>query len=241
MRTRSWSSMHDDAGHARTFPRSDRDQVPLQLLMGLLANPSRLDRSSQAAQVHLGRQVGKIVFLLSGRAVLADEPSLIPWEMLLTLIPYSLGRSIGGAHTDSSKSGFQPAFRPAAPTHSSPFGIGQHVFSRHRENIWHVPLTGPPPHFGTRPNELNVDGVHLEVTRDANRPGKLARRKTLTERRAEPVTGIRQHTAKTHADRYHAIDLGQRDLRLCPRHSIVGWNSSSLQPPLIVDPTVGKE
>src|SRR5262249_47020960 len=141
----------------------------------------------------------------------------------------------------SSKSGFQPAFRPAAPTHSSPFGIGQHVFSRHRENIWHVPLTGPPPHFGTPPNELNVDRVHLEVTTDANRPGKLARRRPLTERRAEPVTGLRQHTAKTYADRYHAIDLGQRDLRLCPGNSIVGWNSSSLHPPLIVDPTVGKE
>ena len=52
---------------------------------------------------------------------------------------------------------------------------------------------------------------------------------------------IRQHTAKTHADRYHAIDLAQRDLRLCPRCSIFGRNSSSLQPPSIVDPTVGKE
>ena len=51
---------------------------------------------------------------------------------VLTLIPYSLRRSVGGAYTDSSKSGFQPTFRPAAPTHSFPLGAGQHVFSRDR-------------------------------------------------------------------------------------------------------------
>ena len=60
----------------------------LQLLMSLFADPSCLDRRSQAAQVHLGGQVGKIIFLLPGRAVLADEPSFVAWQMLLTLIPY---------------------------------------------------------------------------------------------------------------------------------------------------------
>src|SRR5580698_877079 len=100
--------------------------------MGLLAHPSRLDRGGQAAQVRPGRQVGEIVFLLSRYPKLADEPSLVTWEMLLTLIPYPLRRSVGDAHTDSSKSGFQPPFRPAAPTHSSPLGCGQHVFGRHR-------------------------------------------------------------------------------------------------------------
>ena len=36
-----------------------------QLLMGLLADPSRLDGGSQSAQAHLGGQVGEVVFLLS--------------------------------------------------------------------------------------------------------------------------------------------------------------------------------
>ena len=103
-----------------------------QLLMGLLADPSRLDCGSQVAQVHLGWQVGKIVFLLSRQALLTDEPSLITWKMLLTFIPYPLRRSVGGAHADSSKSGFEPAFRPASPAHIFPLGIGQHVFSRYR-------------------------------------------------------------------------------------------------------------
>ena len=76
--------------------------------------------------------VGKIVFLFSRQALLTDEPSLITWKMLLTFIPYPLRRSVGGAHTDSSKSGFEPAFRPASPAHIFPLGIGQHVFSHYR-------------------------------------------------------------------------------------------------------------
>ena len=45
---------------------------------------------------------------------------------------------------------------------------------------------------------------------------KLAGRQPLTERRTETVTGIRQHTAEVHADRYQAINLRQCDLGLCP-------------------------
>ena len=104
----------------------------LQLLVTLFADPSCLDHRSQAAQIHLGGQVGKIIFLLPGRAVLADEPGFVAWQMLLTLIPYSLRGSVGGTHTDSSKSGFQPTFRPATPTHGFPFGAGQHLFCRNR-------------------------------------------------------------------------------------------------------------
>src|ERR1700756_3220130 len=40
-----------------------------QLLVSLLANPSRPDGGRQGAQVHLCRQVGEIVFLLSRHPV----------------------------------------------------------------------------------------------------------------------------------------------------------------------------
>ena len=36
-----------------------------QLLMGLLANPSRLDGGGQGTQVGRGRQIGEVVFLLA--------------------------------------------------------------------------------------------------------------------------------------------------------------------------------
>jgi hypothetical protein len=50
----------------------------------------------------------------------------------------------------------------------------------------------------------------------------------LAERRAQPVTGIRQHTAKAHAGRDHAINLSQGDLRLGPCHSMFDRNARSL-------------
>jgi len=53
-------------------------QFFFQLLVSLLANPSRLDGSRQGQQVGLRRQVGEIVFLLSRHPVFADKPSLIP-------------------------------------------------------------------------------------------------------------------------------------------------------------------
>lgn len=74
-----------------------------QLLVSLLANPSRLDGGRQDAQNRLRRQVGEIVFLLSRHPVFANQPSLVAGQMLLTLIPDPLRRSVGNPHADSSK------------------------------------------------------------------------------------------------------------------------------------------
>src|SRR5580765_5067028 len=46
-----------------------------QLLVGLLANPSRLDGRRQGAQSGLRRQVGEIVLLFPRHPMLADEPT----------------------------------------------------------------------------------------------------------------------------------------------------------------------
>jgi hypothetical protein len=120
----------------KTLPRSSlvviETKLFLQLLMGLLTDPSGFDRGSQAAQIHLGWQVGDVVLFLSRRTVLADEPSLVAGETLLIIAAYPLQRPVGDAHTDGSKSGFQPAPRAVAPTHSSPFDLGEQVFSRFR-------------------------------------------------------------------------------------------------------------
>src|ERR1700747_433334 len=109
-----------DHGHERmtmtSLPRPSLEMVEaellLQLLVVLLTDPSRLDRGSQAAQIHPGGQVGKIVFLLSGHAVLTDEPSLVAGKVLLTFVPYPLRRPVSDAHPDRRKPGFPPAFGP---------------------------------------------------------------------------------------------------------------------------------
>ena len=53
----------------KAVPRSPLEVIEteffLQLLMRLFANPARLDGGRQRAQVHLRRQVGKIVFLFA--------------------------------------------------------------------------------------------------------------------------------------------------------------------------------
>src|SRR5262249_12433387 len=84
------------------------------------------------AQVHLCRQVGEIVFLLSRHPVFADEPGLLAWQMLLALVPNSLWWSIRYAHTDGGETSLELSLRASAPTDVLPCGVGQHVFVRHR-------------------------------------------------------------------------------------------------------------
>ena len=119
----------------KAVPRSSLEVIEteflLQLLMSLLADPSCLDRRSQAAQVHPSGQVGKIVFFSPDVRCSPMSQASSPGRCV-TPIPYPLRRSVGSTHADSSKSGFQPTFRPAAPTHGFPLGTGQHVFSRYR-------------------------------------------------------------------------------------------------------------
>ena len=100
-----------------------------QLLMGLLADPPRLDGGSQGAQVGLCRQVSEIVFLLSRHPVFADEPSFLPGQMLLALVPDSLWWSVCYAHTDGGETSLELSFCAGAPADGAPLGVGQHVFN----------------------------------------------------------------------------------------------------------------
>jgi len=104
-----------------------------QLLVSLLANPSRLDDSRERAQISRRRQIGEMVFPLSRHSVFADEPSLLTGQMLLTLVPDPLRRSVGNPHASSSKTSLELAFRASAPTDGVPLGVGQHVFGQVRE------------------------------------------------------------------------------------------------------------
>ncbi len=103
-----------------------------QLLVSLLANPSRLDGSRQAAQVARRGQVGEIVLFLPRHPVFADEPSLVAGQMLLTLVADQLWRAVGYPHANRSKTSLELSFRTGAPTDGAPSGVGQHVFGRYR-------------------------------------------------------------------------------------------------------------
>ena len=155
--------------------------------------------------------------------------------MLLAFVLDPLWRSIGGPHANSGEASLQPTLGPGSPAHILPLGVGQHIFGRLRQDIRNVPLARPTAR-SNRPDQLDVDRVHLEVTRDTNGPGQPACREPLTERCAETVTGIRQYTAEANSGCYHAIDLSQRDLWLGPRCAILDGNTGALQTRRIARP-----
>src|SRR5258708_36189568 len=63
-------------------------------------------------------------------------------------------------------------------------------------NVRNVPLTGTAAP-SNRPDHLHIGRVHLEVTRNTDRPGKFASCEPLAERRAPPSTGLCRHPGKT--------------------------------------------
>ena len=79
------------------------------------------------------------------------------------------------------------------------------------------------------------------MPRNADRPGQFASGEPLTERCAQPITGIRQHATEAHTGGDYTIDLRKSHLWLCPCHSIFGRNTRSLQPRLIARPTLGQK
>src|SRR5262245_37121753 len=82
-----------------------------QLLVGLLVQPPRLDVSRQGAQVRRGRQVGEVVLFLSRRPVFADQPGLLPGQMLLRLIPDPLRWSVRDPYANCRKTSLELSFR----------------------------------------------------------------------------------------------------------------------------------
>ena len=102
----------------------------LELLMSLLADPARLDGRGERLQIGFGGEVGQIVFLLAGRAPLADEPGFFPGHMLHALVADALRRPVGDAHADGGEGGGQRPLGSLTPTDASPLCGGENVFGR---------------------------------------------------------------------------------------------------------------
>jgi hypothetical protein len=118
--------------------------------------------------------------------------------MLLALILDPLRRSVGDPYANGGKTRFQPTFGPISPAHILPLGIGEHVFGCTRQDVRNVPLAWTSA-SSNRPDQLDVDRVHLEVTRDADGPSQPAYRKPLSKRRTETVPCICKHTTEAYA------------------------------------------
>ena len=97
----------------------------LELLVGLLADPSRLDRGGERLEVGVGRQVGKIVFALARSAALADQPGLLARHGRHALLMDALWRTIGDPHAHGGEGGRQRPFGSFTPADASPLCGGE--------------------------------------------------------------------------------------------------------------------
>ena len=161
-----------------------------QLLMSLLTNPSRLDGGGQGAQVGRDWQICEVVFLLAEARCSpisqASSPGRCCW-------PLSLIRCGGPSAVRTRTAANRALSLPFVPVRQLTVChlASASMSSAGIDRISGRAAYGAGPELWYLARSPHSDRVHLEVTGDANRPGKLASRKPLTERRTEPVTGIR--------------------------------------------------
>ena len=105
-------------------------QFFLEVLMGLFADPSRLDRAGEGLEVGVGRQVGKIVFALARSATFADEQGFLARHVLRALVMDVLRWTVGDPHADGGEGGRQRPLGSLAPADAPPLRRRKHVLSR---------------------------------------------------------------------------------------------------------------
>jgi len=158
----------------------------LELLVGLLTNPPGLDRRGEHLDCDVGRQVRHIVFLLSSRPLLADEPNFIARHALHTVIEHPVFVAIRNADAASREETCQPPFRAPAPADLLPFRSGQRRFSGDRGLIGDMVFAGLAG-FRDGENQSNIGGIDILASRHPYCPQQTALVQSLTKRPAGAV------------------------------------------------------
>jgi hypothetical protein len=78
-------------------------QLFLELLVGLLADPTGFDGTVQLFERRVAGQIAEVVFALAGGAMLADQPDLFAGKMLLAKVTDALRRAVSHPHAHGSK------------------------------------------------------------------------------------------------------------------------------------------
>src|ERR1700690_355777 len=116
----------------------------LELLVGLLADPSRLDRGGERLEAGVVRQVGNVIFALARGAALADQPGLFAWHVLHALVMDALWRTIGDPHPQGGEGGRQRSLGSFTPADASPLRLREHGFRGSGKLIGNRALAGAP-------------------------------------------------------------------------------------------------
>lgn len=76
----------------------------LELLVGLLADPTGFDGTGQLFERRVAGQIAEVVFALAGGAMLADQSDIFAREMLLAKVMDALRRLVSDPHARGGKS-----------------------------------------------------------------------------------------------------------------------------------------
>ena len=155
----------------------------LELLVRLFTDPSGLDGSGEHPDGGIAWQVRHIVFLLSGRPPLADEPDFVARHGLDAAVEHPVPMAIGKPDTAGGEAAGQSALGALSPTDLSPFLFGQHRLGGNRRlvrNVIFAAISG----FGNRKDQGNFGWVDILAARQTHRPFEAAPAQSLAERPA---------------------------------------------------------
>ena len=212
----------------------------LELLVGLFTDPSGLDRGCERLDGGIGRQVRQIVFLLPGRPPFANEPDLLARHALHTIIEHPVLMAIGNADTAGREETCQPTFCAPPPADLLPFPSRQHRFSRERGLIRDV-VFARLSCLGDGEDQGNVGGIDVLAPRQSHRPQQTALAQSLAERPAGALSRVGKHAAETRTASDDAIDLLDRNFRLCQSSLSILRHTGQRHALTIICPALGQE
>lgn len=123
------------------------------------------------------------MFLLAGRAALADEADLLARHALHAIIEHSVFVAICNPDAGCGEEAGQPSLGALPPAHFPPFFVSQHHFGGDRETVGDVVLAGPPT-LRDGEDQSDVSRIDVLTPREANRSVEAALAQSLTERPA---------------------------------------------------------
>lgn len=137
--------------------------------MRLFADPPRLDRGGEHFERGIGRQVRRVIYLLSGRSPLADKPDLVTRHALHAVVEHPVLMTFRDADPASREEAGQPPLGAAPPANLPSSVVGQHRLSGHRWLVGHVVLAAPAG-LGDREDQANIGRVDVLASRKPDCP-----------------------------------------------------------------------
>src|SRR3569623_1231917 len=151
-------------------------QLLLELLVRLLAAPTRFHAGHQPTLWRRWRQIAQVVFALAARAPLADQPDFLSRQV--TAGPG--GWPIGHSDAQHGEALGELALGALSPAQATPRRLGQRRLHRLRR-LARLGSLARPPSACPRPAQPDVGGVDFLSTGNTHGPDQATRIERVTE------------------------------------------------------------